>query len=114
VYAFAEIVAGMMDEDTRAWLPPGYDLAHFDPAAVSFDDPARRLAFSWYGNPDAGLLIRACMITVLLVSLLNRDADHPGFDRDRANPRAFHASRPACHIGSFSFVTPMTEHNEGM
>ncbi len=41
VHAFAEIVAGTIDEDTRRWLPRGYD-------------PARRLAFSWYGDPDAG------------------------------------------------------------
>jgi hypothetical protein len=43
-----------MDEDTRRWLPRGYSPAHFDPTAVRFDDPARRLAYSWYGNPDAG------------------------------------------------------------
>src|SRR5262245_40511777 len=54
VYGFEEIVAGDMDEDVRAWLSPGYDPAHFDPAAVRFDDPARRLAYSWYGDPDAG------------------------------------------------------------
>jgi len=54
VHAFAEIVAGTIDEDTRRWLPRGYDPAHFDPTAVRFDDPARRLAFSWYGDPDAG------------------------------------------------------------
>lgn len=46
VDSFAEIVAGTMDEDTRAWLPQGYDPAHFD--------PARRLAYSWYGNAEAG------------------------------------------------------------
>jgi hypothetical protein len=66
------------------------------------------------GTSIAGLLIGACMITLLQVSLLNRDVQHPGFDHDRANPRAFHVTRPACHIGSFSFVTPMTEHKEGM
>ena len=53
VHAFAEIVAGTMDEDTRRWLPRGYNLARFDPSAVHFDDPARRLAFSWYGESDA-------------------------------------------------------------
>ena len=51
---YAEIVAGTLDDDTRAWLPTGYDPAHFDPAAVRFSDPARRLAYSWYGNPEAG------------------------------------------------------------
>jgi hypothetical protein len=54
VHAFAEIVAGTMDKDMRRWLPRDYDPARFDPVAVRFDDPARRLAFSWYGNPDAG------------------------------------------------------------
>jgi hypothetical protein len=43
-----------MDEDTRRWLPRGYNLARFDPAAVRFEDPAHRLAFSWYGDADAG------------------------------------------------------------
>ena len=51
---YAEIVAGTLDDDTRAWLPTGYDPAHFDLAAVRFSDPARRLAYSWYGNPEAG------------------------------------------------------------
>lgn len=54
VHSFAEIVAGTMDADTRAWLPQGYDPAHFDPAAVRFSDPARRLAYSWYGDSEAG------------------------------------------------------------
>jgi hypothetical protein len=54
IHAFAEIVAGTMDEDTRCWLPRGYNPAHFDPTAVHFDDPARRLAYSWYGDSDAG------------------------------------------------------------
>jgi Plasmid pRiA4b ORF-3-like protein len=54
VHAFAEIVADTMDEDTRRWLPHGYDPARFDPASVRFDDPARRLAFSWYGDAAAG------------------------------------------------------------
>jgi hypothetical protein len=54
VHAFAEIVAGRMDADTRRWLPRGYNLARFDPAAVRFEDPAHRLAFSWYGDADAG------------------------------------------------------------
>jgi hypothetical protein len=54
VHGFAEIVAGTMDEDTRRWLPRGYKVARFDPSAVRFDDPARRLAYSWYGDPDAG------------------------------------------------------------
>jgi hypothetical protein len=54
VHAFAEIVAGTMDEDTRRWLPRGYDPARFDPASVRFDDPARRLAFSWYGDTAVG------------------------------------------------------------
>ena len=54
VDSFAEIVADTLDDDTRAWLRPGYDPAHFDPAAVRFSDPARRLASSWYGNPEAG------------------------------------------------------------
>lgn len=51
---YAEIVAGTLDADTRAWLPTGYDPAHFDPVAVRFSNPARRLAYSWYGNPEAG------------------------------------------------------------
>lgn len=54
VHAYAEIVAGTMDEDTRRWLPRGYDPAHFDPAAVRISDPSRRLAYSWYGDPEAG------------------------------------------------------------
>ncbi len=54
VHAFAEIIAGTRDDDTRVWLPQGYDPAHFDPAAMRFSDPARRLAYSWYGNPEAG------------------------------------------------------------
>jgi hypothetical protein len=54
VDGYTEIVAGTMGDDTRAWLPPGYDPAHFDPAAVRFSDPARRLAYSWYGDPEAG------------------------------------------------------------
>jgi hypothetical protein len=51
---FAEIFAGTIDQDTRRWLPRGYDPAHFDPLAVRFGDPARHLAFSWYGDPQAG------------------------------------------------------------
>jgi Plasmid pRiA4b ORF-3-like protein len=53
VQAFAEIVAGTIDEDTRRSLPRGYNPARFDPSAVRFDDPARRLAFLWYGESDA-------------------------------------------------------------
>ncbi|HEY3232533.1 MAG TPA: plasmid pRiA4b ORF-3 family protein [Roseiflexaceae bacterium] len=49
VYGYAEIVSGTMDEDTRAWLPTGYDPARYDPAGVRFDDPAYRLAYAWYG-----------------------------------------------------------------
>jgi hypothetical protein len=30
VHSFAEIVASTIDEDTRAWLPEGYDPAHVD------------------------------------------------------------------------------------
>jgi hypothetical protein len=54
VSSYAEIVAGTMDEDTRRWLPHGYDPAHFDPASVRFSDPWRRLAYSWYGDAQAG------------------------------------------------------------
>ena len=58
IQSFHEILAGLadgtLDDDTRIWLPHGYDPAHFDPAAVRFSDPARRLAYSWYGNPKAG------------------------------------------------------------
>lgn len=54
VHAFAAIVSGTMDQDMRRWLPRGYDPARFDSKAVRFDDPARRLAYSWYGDPDAG------------------------------------------------------------
>jgi hypothetical protein len=43
-----------MDEDTRRPLLRGYKVARFDPSAVCFDDPARRLGYSWYGDPDAG------------------------------------------------------------
>lgn len=52
--AFAEIVAGRMDDDTRAWLPLGYEPARFDLEQVRFHDPSRRLAYSWYGDADAG------------------------------------------------------------
>ena len=52
---FAAIVAGRrtgkLAKEIRAGLPPGYDPAHFDPGAVRFSDPARRLAYSWYGDP---------------------------------------------------------------
>ena len=54
VDGYAQIVSGKIDRATREWLPRGYRPAHFDPAAVRFSDPARRLAYSWYGNPDAG------------------------------------------------------------
>ena len=54
VHRFAAIVAGTMDEDTRRWLPRGYDPARFDPVAVRFSDPSRRLAYAWYGDPEAG------------------------------------------------------------
>jgi hypothetical protein len=37
--------------------------------------------------------------------VLHRDADHPGFDADLA---------AAYRIGWVSFVTPMTERDEGM
>jgi len=47
-HRFSEILAGIaagnLDHDIRAWLPQGYDPARFDPAAVRFSDPARRLA----------------------------------------------------------------------
>jgi hypothetical protein len=52
VFGYADIVSGIMDKDTRAWLPPGYDPARFDPAAVRFDDPASRLAYAWYGSTE--------------------------------------------------------------
>jgi hypothetical protein len=39
-----------MDEDTRQWLPRGYNPARFEPAAVRFDDPA----------PPGVLLVRRC------------------------------------------------------
>jgi hypothetical protein len=55
VHRFAEIVAGTIDEDTRRWLPRGYDVARFEPARVRFDDPARRLAYSWYGHEQKGV-----------------------------------------------------------
>lgn len=58
VHRFSEIVAaiaaGTLDNETRAWLPRRYNPAQFDPAAVRFSDPARRLAYSWYGDADAG------------------------------------------------------------
>ena len=54
VQAYAEIVAGTIDDDTRRWLPRGYDPARFTPTAVHFSDPWRRLAYSWYGDPAAG------------------------------------------------------------
>jgi len=58
VLGYADILAGLasdeLDEDTRNWLPEGYDPDHFDPREVRFDDPARRLAFSWYGDHEAG------------------------------------------------------------
>jgi pRiA4b ORF-3-like protein len=53
VYGYAEIVSDEMDEAARAWLPPGYDPAIFDPAAVRFDNPAYRLAYAWYGAGEA-------------------------------------------------------------
>lgn len=58
IHSFGKIVAGLatktLDKDLRAWLPKGYNPARFDPAAVRFSDPARRLAYSWYGNAEAG------------------------------------------------------------
>ncbi len=52
VTGYAAIVAGSMDEATRAWLPAGYDPARFDPAAIRFSDPHRRLAYAWYGERE--------------------------------------------------------------
>lgn len=37
-----------------ACLPKGYNPACFDPVAVRFSDPARRLAYSWFGDAEAG------------------------------------------------------------
>jgi Plasmid pRiA4b ORF-3-like protein len=54
VHGFAEIVAGTIDKETRAWLPRGYNVTRFDPKTVVFNDPARRLAYSWYGDPKKG------------------------------------------------------------
>ncbi|MBF6614148.1 MAG: plasmid pRiA4b ORF-3 family protein [Chloroflexi bacterium] len=58
IHAFGEIVADLaarkLDKETRAWLPKGYDPARFEPSAVRFSDPARRLAYSWYGDAEAG------------------------------------------------------------
>ena len=58
IHAFGEIVAGLaarkLDKETRAWLPKGYDPARFEPSAVRFSDPARRLAYSWYGDAEGG------------------------------------------------------------
>ncbi|MDQ6747407.1 MAG: plasmid pRiA4b ORF-3 family protein [Candidatus Dormibacteraeota bacterium] len=55
---FSAIVTGLrtgnLDKETRAWLPQGYDPARFDPGGVRFSNPARRLAYSWYGDPEAG------------------------------------------------------------
>ena len=42
------------DDELREWLPAVCNPARFDPQAVHFDDPARRLACAWYGDPDAG------------------------------------------------------------
>jgi hypothetical protein len=52
IWGYQEIVARRIDRDTREWLQgfyPGYKVAHFDPNAVKFDDPAWRLAYS-FGN----------------------------------------------------------------
>jgi Plasmid pRiA4b ORF-3-like protein len=58
IHSCAEIVValttGKLDKDTRAWLPKCYDPARFNPAAVRFSNPARRLAYSWYGDTEAG------------------------------------------------------------
>jgi hypothetical protein len=54
VQGFAEIVAGTIDKDMHAWLPRGYNVTSFDPKTVVFNDPARRLAYSWYGDPEMG------------------------------------------------------------
>lgn len=57
-YLFAEILAnftaGTLDDEMRTWLPPDYDPARFDPNAIYFSEPSRRLAYSWYGDFDAG------------------------------------------------------------
>lgn len=49
---YAEIVSGNMDDDTRNWLPRGYDPATFDPTKVRFTDPHVRLAYYWYGDTE--------------------------------------------------------------
>lgn len=38
----------------HAWLPKGYHPARFDPVAVRLSDSARRLAYRWYGDAEAG------------------------------------------------------------
>ena len=48
------LTSGTLDEDTRTWLPEGYDPDRFDPSTARFSDPHRRLAYSWYGDANKG------------------------------------------------------------
>jgi hypothetical protein len=58
VTGYADIVTGLangtLDQDIRDWLPEGYDPERFDPTAVRFSDPHRRLAYTWYGDAERG------------------------------------------------------------